>query len=178
MRTPTLAAKSRATHRIAARVARTVLALALIAVSAPAFAGYTYVRADTIPASARIEPGALVALLDAPANERPLVLQVGAKVLYDRSHVPGAEYIGPGEDDDGIAALRARVTKLPRSTFVVIYCGCCPWDHCRNVGGAWAALARLGFTNVKVLYLPSDFDSNWVDLGYPVARGDAVTTPP
>ncbi|MFO1395026.1 MAG: hypothetical protein U1F09_14805 [Steroidobacteraceae bacterium] len=163
-----------ASRGIAILIVRTVLGIALLASSGPALAGYTYVRADTIPDSARIEPTALVSLLEAAPAQRPLVLQVGAKVLFDRSHVPGAEYIGPGEDDDGLAALRTRVAGLPRTAFIVIYCGCCPWDHCRNVGGAYAALIRLGYTNVKVLYLPSDFDSNWVDLGYPVERGGST----
>jgi hypothetical protein len=30
----------------------------------------------------------------------------------------------------------------------------------------------MGFTNVKVLYLASNFGVDWVDKGYPVAKGD------
>ena len=137
-----------------------------------AWAGYTYVRAATIPESALIRPAALVATLEGSLDGKPLILQVGAHVLYVQAHIPGSEYVGPGEEDAGLEALRARVLKLPRKTSIVLYCGCCPWDHCRNVGGAYAALQRLGFTEVTVLYLESDFGSNWVDQGYPVARGE------
>jgi len=136
-----------------------------------AWAGYTYVRAATIPESALIQPAALVATLQDSSDVKPLILQVGARVLFVQAHIPGSEYVGPGEEDAGLRALRARVAKLPRNTSIVIYCGCCPWDHCRNIGGAFAALQSLGFTQVKVLYLESDFGSNWVDRGYPVARG-------
>jgi hypothetical protein len=154
------------------------VALALAAVLAwagtasSAWAGYTYVPAGTIPESVLIQPAALVVILAGPAAARPLVLQVGARVLYRQAHIPGSEYIGPGEDDAGIDALRARVAKLHRNTPIVLYCGCCPWDHCRNIGGAYAALGRLGFTHVKVLYLESNFGSNWVDQGYPVVTGE------
>jgi thiosulfate/3-mercaptopyruvate sulfurtransferase len=137
-----------------------------------AWAGYTYVRAATIPESALIHPAALVAILQGSSEGKPLILQVGARVLFVQAHIPGSEYVGPGEEDAGLEALRARVAKLPRNTPIVIYCGCCPWDHCRNIGGAFAVLQRLGFTQVKVLYLESDFGSNWVDPGYPVARGE------
>ena len=34
------------------------------------------------------------------------------------------------------------------------------------------ALQALGFTNVKVLYISDNFGANWVDKGYPVAKGD------
>jgi len=136
-----------------------------------AWAGYTYVRAATIPESALIQPAALVAALQDSSEGKPLILQVGAHVLFIQSHIPGSEYVGPGEEEAGLEALRTRVGKLPRETPIVVYCGCCPWDHCRNIGGAFAALQSLGFTQVKVLYLESDFGSNWVDRGYPVARG-------
>lgn len=149
----------------------TALFASLVA-SPRAWAGYTYVRAGTIPESALIHPEALIATLQGSSGEKPLILQVGAHVLFVQAHIPGSEYVGPGEEDAGLKALRARVAKLPRKTSIVLYCGCCPWDHCRNIGGAFAALQSLGFTDVKVLYLESDFGSNWVDRGYPVARGE------
>jgi thiosulfate/3-mercaptopyruvate sulfurtransferase len=146
--------------------------LASLVISPRAWAGYTYVRAATIPESALIHPAALVATLQGSSDRKPLVLQVGAHVIFVQAHIPGSEYVGPGEEDAGLEALRARVAKLPRATSIVIYCGCCPWDHCRNIGGAFTALQSLGFKHVKVLYLESDFGSNWVDKGYPVARGE------
>ncbi len=137
-----------------------------------AWAGYHYVRAETIPAADLVQPAELVAQLAGEPAARPLVLQVGAHVLYVRAHIAGSEYVGPGEEDEGLQALRQRVARLPKATPIVLYCGCCPWDHCRNVGGAYAELRRLGFTRVRVLYVESNFDSDWVELGYPVATGE------
>jgi hypothetical protein len=30
----------------------------------------------------------------------------------------------------------------------------------------------MGFTKVKVLYIPGNFGMDWVEKGYPVAKGD------
>ncbi len=30
----------------------------------------------------------------------------------------------------------------------------------------------MGFTNVKVLYIADNFGANWVNHGYPTARGE------
>jgi hypothetical protein len=30
----------------------------------------------------------------------------------------------------------------------------------------------MGFSNVKVLYIPDNFGTDWVDKGYPVAKGE------
>ena len=54
----------------------------------------------------------------------------------------------------------------------MIYCGCCPWSHCPNVKPADDALRAMGFTNVKVLYIADNFGADWVNKGYPVAKGE------
>ena len=56
----------------------------------------------------------------------------------------GSEYAGPGAQDAGLQQLRARVGQLPRKTFIVLYCGCCPWNRCPNVGPAYNALTDYG----------------------------------
>ncbi len=118
------------------------------------------------------QPEELVKILQAPKGEKPLMIQVGSHVLYAQAHIPGSEYIGPASNESGIQQLRKRVGPLPRSKFIVLYCGCCPWSHCPNVKPAADALQALGFTNVKVLYISDNFGANWVDKGYPVAKGD------
>jgi len=52
----------------------------------------------------------------------------------------------------------------------VIYCGCCPWNHCPNMWPAYNLLHQMGFTHLKALYLPDNFGTDWVNKGYPVAR--------
>jgi thiosulfate/3-mercaptopyruvate sulfurtransferase len=143
------------------------LVLALISVSAVlAF------QASSIPASRLMNPEELVKILQAPTGEKPLMIQVGSHILYEQAHIPGSEYIGPASYESGLQQLRERVQPLPRKKFIVIYCGCCPWGHCPNVKPADDALRALGFTNVKVLYIPENFGANWVAKGYPVAKGE------
>jgi rhodanese-related sulfurtransferase len=133
-----------------------------------AYQAFAY-QASLIPASRLINPDELVKMLK---NEKPLVLQVGSHVLYSQAHIPGSEYIGAGSTESGVEALRKRVKALPRNQSIVLYCGCCPWSHCPNIQPADAALHAMGFTNVKVLYIANNFGADWVDKGYPVAKGD------
>ncbi|MGC2196074.1 MAG: rhodanese-like domain-containing protein [Terriglobales bacterium] len=129
-------------------------------------------QASLIPASRLINPDELVKVLQASKGEKPLMIQVGSHVLYSQAHIPGSEYIGPASAENGLQQLRKRVESLPRNKFIVLYCGCCPWSHCPNVKPADDALRALGFTNVKVLYIANNFGADWVDKGYPVAKGD------
>jgi thiosulfate/3-mercaptopyruvate sulfurtransferase len=125
---------------------------------------------ETIPQPPLITPEQLVKTLQA-ANQKPLVLQVGPRTLYAQAHIPGSQYMGAGSSDAGKKKLRERVKSLPKNTAIVIYCGCCPWDHCPNMHPAYALLHSLGFTNVKALYIADNFGTDWVNKGYPVAKG-------
>lgn len=98
----------------------------------------------------------------------PVVFQVGPNVLYRSKHIPGAIYAGPGASPEGLEILKAAVAKLPRDRNIVLYCGCCPWDHCPNVKPAMELLKSMGFTHAKAMYVPDNFKSNWIDQGYPV----------
>jgi len=127
-------------------------------------------HAAEIPAAQQIAPAELVRILQSSQGEKPLMIQVGSHVLFSQAHIPGSEYIGPASSEDGLQRLRKRVANLPRSKFIVIYCGCCPWSHCPNVKPANDALHEMGFSRVKVLYLANNFGADWVDKGYPVAK--------
>jgi len=129
-------------------------------------------QATSIPKSRQITPEEVVKLLDSSEKQKPLMIDVGSHVLYTQAHIPGSEYIGPASTDAGLQQLRKRVEPLPRTKFIVIYCGCCPWSHCPNVKPADDALRAMGFTNVKVLYIADNFGTNWVNQGYPTAKGD------
>jgi hypothetical protein len=115
-----------------------------------------------------LAPADLVkALQDGPA---PRIVYVGFRALYRTGHIPGASYHGPASDAAGLADLREWARSLPRAKRLVIYCGCCPLDHCPNVGPAFAALRDMGFDDVRVLNLPTSFAADWVEKGYPVSR--------
>jgi len=127
--------------------------------------------AFSIPQAQLIQPEELNRLLHTRGTERPLILQVGSHVLFAEAHIAGSEYVGPGSQDAGLQQLRTRVEHLPRKTFIVLYCGCCPWNRCPNVGPAYKALTDMGFTRLKVLYLADNFGADWADKGFPVETG-------
>ncbi|HEY3927478.1 MAG TPA: rhodanese-like domain-containing protein [Candidatus Koribacter sp.] len=122
-----------------------------------------------IDAAHQITPEALAKTLQ--SGKLPLILNVGPKLLYDQAHIRGAEYMGAASSDDGLTKLRERVKSLPKSAAIVMYCGCCPWEHCPNVRPAYAALHRMGFTNVKVMHVVQNIGTDWVDKGYPTEKG-------
>ena len=105
-------------------------------------------------------------------GEKPLLIHVGFHVLYLQAHIPNSEYIGPARDPAALEQLRARLKSLPRNKLIVIYCGCCPWDHCPNVKPAHDALVAMGFTNIKVLHLADNIATDWIDKGYPTTKGE------
>jgi hypothetical protein len=127
--------------------------------------------AFSIPAGQLIQPDELNRQLHARGVERPLVLQVSSRLMFAQAHIPGSEYAGQGAQSEGVERLRGRVAQLPRVTFIVLYCGCCPWNRCPNVGPAFEVLRGMGFTRVKVLYLPDNFGDDWVNKGFPVEGG-------
>lgn len=119
-----------------------------------------------------IQPEDLAKTLQSSGGQKPIVLYVGPHILYVHAHVPGAEYIGQTGKPEGLDKLRERAKSLPHDAFVVIYCGCCPWDRCPNIRPAYQELAKMGFKNLRVLYLSSSFGIDWTEKGYPVVKGE------
>ena len=109
-------------------------------------------------------------MLQAKGTAKPLIFQVGFQMMYREAHIVGARYAGPAVRESGQNMLRSAVEKLNRNTPIVIYCGCCPWNHCPNMWPAYNLLHQMGFTHLKALYLPDNFGTDWVNKGYPVAR--------
>lgn len=145
--------------------------LSLLIIALPGLAIFAQ-QASMIPSSSLLQTDDLVKILHSANTAQPLMIQVGSHVLYQQAHIPGSEYIGPASSDTALQQLRKRVESLPKNQFIVIYCGCCPWSHCPNVKPAYDALQAMGFTNFKVLYIANNFGADWVDKGYPVAKGD------
>ena len=137
-----------------------LLALAALGVSA---------QTDPWSSSDLMQPAALAARLN-HSGPKPMILYVGFPVLYHPGHIPGAQLAGPASKAQGLEQLRDLVAKLPRDTEIVIYCGCCPWDHCPNVRPAFRALHDMGFSRVHVLTIPTNMTKDWIEKGYPIDR--------
>jgi len=150
------------------------LRIALILALGLAAATAAQAQSELAPGSAQlINPEDLLKVIQAPKGEKPLILNVGPSLLFMQAHIPGAEYIGAGSNSQGIESLRRRVKTVPHNTFIVLYCGCCPWSHCPNVRPAYNELHKAGFTNVKVLYIADNFGTDWVEKGYPTIKGQS-----
>ena len=102
-------------------------------------------------------------------SDKPAVFHVGFNTLWrNGKHIPGAVYAGPANTPKGLEELKAAAAKLPKNREIILYCGCCPWDHCPNIRPAFELLHGLGYTNVRALYIAENFKVNWIDPGYPV----------
>jgi hypothetical protein len=148
-----------------------VLCIALFGLPASASCQFAPapISATTIPSDHLIQVADLVRLLDS-GKLPPLILQVGSHMMFAEAHIRGAQYAGPGSLPSGLKLLESAVASLPKDQLIVLYCGCCPWNRCPNVGPAFRRLHDLGFTHVRVLYLPNNFGDDWAAKGYPTDR--------
>jgi thiosulfate/3-mercaptopyruvate sulfurtransferase len=115
-----------------------------------------------------VEPANLVREL--AGADKPVVVCTAPPFMYRTGHIPGAVLHGPTSAPAALNDLTAWAQTLPRSTNLVVYCGCCPLGDCPNLRPAYAALKSLGFTRVRVLILPNNFGTDWVRRGYPIDR--------
>jgi len=116
-----------------------------------------------------IEPAILAARLADARAAKPAILYVGPKLLF-RAHIPGALFAGPTGQQNGLELFKQAAAKLPRDREVVIYCGCCPWKQCPNIRPAFRVLHEMKFEKVKVLTLPTRFQQDWMEKGFPVEK--------
>lgn len=146
----------------------------LVALAAPAFSQSAANPAEKdLQAGSPVvmQPQELATLLKSSKGPKPLVFYVGPEIFYQQAHIPGAEFLGPDAKPEGVEKLHKRAAGLARSSFIVIYCGCCPWSHCPNIHPAYNELKKMGFTKVRVLFLETSFGTNWADKGFPVQKG-------
>lgn len=133
--------------------------------------GRSQAQQDPWTAAQTVDPATLVREISGPANQRPTIVSVSPHALYLGGHIPGAVYKGPGFSAAGIESLRSWAQHLPRSTNLVVYCGCCPLVHCPNLRPAFRALQAMGFTHLRALILPTNFYTDWYAKGYPTVKG-------
>jgi hypothetical protein len=140
----------------------------LIALTSPAS-----LQADSDPwTKAQTVQAADLAKELSDSKSAPTVVFVGFKRLYTSGHIKGAQFHGTAGSKEGLKELTAWATGIPRTTNLVIYCGCCPMGKCPNIRPAFRALQGLGFKDLRVLLLPQDFVTDWVGKGLPCDKGD------
>lgn len=111
-----------------------------------------------------MEPAALAQVLQS-GKDLPVIISVGPGAT-----IPNTIETGMAKEKDNLDTLKNKLTAMPKETKIVIYCGCCPYEHCPNVRPAIAALKDLKFTNYTLLNLPHNIKTDWIDKGYPVLK--------
>lgn len=91
-----------------------------------------------------------------------LIISVGPGAL-----IPHSVTAGPAQQKENLLQLKNELKDKSKDTEIVIYCGCCPFEHCPNVRPAIDLLRDMKFTNYKLLNLPHNIKADWLDKGYP-----------
>jgi len=103
-----------------------------------------------------------------PPDPSRHIFYVGFPILYKGAHVKDASFTGPCSKKEGTDLLTAALKDVPHDAEVIIYCGCCPFVRCPNIRPAYQVLKDLGYTRIKVLDLPTNLHTDWVEKGYPI----------
>ena len=156
--------------RTSARI--TSLAVLLTLAATLLMLSHVSLRAASDPwtSSQTVQPADLMKELS-DSKSAPTIVFVGFNRLYTAGHIKGAQNHGMAGNEVGLQELKTWASSLPRSTKLVIYCGCCPMDRCPNLRPSFTVLHDLGFTKLRVLILPTDFAADWAGKGYPYDRG-------
>jgi len=110
-------------------------------------------------------PADLAAIMNDSRRKQPVIICVGPGAL-----IKGSLDMGPAKEKENLEKLKQLLGKLPRDTNVVIYCGCCPFDHCPNIRPAFTLLNEMKFTNAHLLNLEHNLKTDWIAKGYPQAK--------
>jgi hypothetical protein len=113
----------------------------------------------------QIEAPADLANLITEKKELPVIINIGPGAI-----IPNSVDVGMVNNDEGIQKLKAQLKAIDKDKKVVVYCGCCPYEHCPNVRPAIDALKGMKFTNYYLLDLPNNIKKDWIDKGYPITK--------
>lgn len=146
------------------------LLLSILVMAMAGVAAVSREAADFGAGTKFVQPAELAKELSNAKGTKPTILYVGPRFLFRGGHIPGAVFHGQAVNPDGLREMKQWVEGLPRTQSIVLYCGCCPWDHCPNIRPAAEALEELGFKQFRVLQIATDFKTDWIGEGYPVEK--------
>jgi thiosulfate/3-mercaptopyruvate sulfurtransferase len=110
-----------------------------------------------------MSPADLAAVINNPNAKKPVIFCVGPG-----ASIRGSVDMGPAHEKENLERFKQKLSLLPRSAEVVIYCGCCPFEHCPNIRPAFLLLNEMKFTNARLLNLEHNIKTDWIAKGYPV----------
>jgi hypothetical protein len=101
--------------------------------------------------------------INAPGTNKPLVINIGPQAV-----IKGSKDAGPGNEKENLKKLEQILSKQDKNKEVVLYCGCCPFAKCPNIRPAFNVLKDKGFAQARLLNIPKNIKTDWIDKGYPV----------
>jgi thiosulfate/3-mercaptopyruvate sulfurtransferase len=107
-------------------------------------------------------PADLATIITSNSETKPVIFSIGPS-----AYIKGSIDIGDTKEKANLDKLKDQVKKLPKNTDIVIYCGCCPFEHCPNIRPAFELLGKMKFTNYKLLNLEHNIKIDWLNKGYP-----------
>ncbi len=132
-----------------------------VACPLPGYLGL-YGKAEPWTAKQLMSPAGLAAIIEDPKAKKPVIVCVGPGAI-----IKGSKDTGPAKEKENLEKLKKLLDQLPTDTDIVIYCGCCPFDHCPNVRPAFSLLNEMKFNNAHLLNLEHNIKTDWVSRGYP-----------
>lgn len=118
--------------------------------------------AEPWTASQLMAPAKLAEILGQPAAKKPIIYSVGPGAL-----IKGSVDMGRAQEKENLGKFRTTLAKLPKDAYLVIYCGCCPFERCPNIRPAFALLKEMKFTQAYLLNLEHNIKTDWIAKGYP-----------
>lgn len=151
-------------------LALTVLLALSTLISVPGIRGGEKRPSDPWTAERTVHPAELARELGDKSGT-PAIVYVGFRTLFAGGRIPEATFHGSASTEQGLSDLKKWADTLPRTTNLVIYCGCCPFEKCPNIRPAFTALDKMGFKKLRVLVLPTNFATDWAGKGYSIQKG-------
>ena len=112
-----------------------------------------------------LAPADLAKVISDPAAKQPVIFSIGPGAI-----IKGSIDIGPANKKENLVKLGKALEALPKDANIVIYCGCCPFEHCPNVRPAFKLLNAMKFTNHRLLNLEHNIKIDWIGKNYPVTQ--------
>jgi thiosulfate/3-mercaptopyruvate sulfurtransferase len=109
-----------------------------------------------------LAPADLASVLNNPKTKKPTIFSVGPGAL-----IKGSLDMGPAKEKENLDKLKQALSRLPSDADIVVYCGCCPFEHCPNIRPAMSLINEMKFSNAHLLNLEHNIKTDWVAKGYP-----------
>jgi len=136
--------------------------ISLLVVAVITIACFNFQQIEPWQSNQLIEPKNLATQIESQNTVQPLLISVGPGGL-----IKGSVEVGPAKEKANLEKLKQLLSNEKKDRDIVIYCGCCPFEHCPNIRPPFTLLNDLKFTNHKLLNLSHNIKMDWIDKGYP-----------